>query len=367
MTSEPKPPSRAIVGEPLLVETVERLFSDRCDPSTVLKAELEGWSAGLWAEIEAAGLLQVGIGAGGDNGTVLDSATILQLAGRHAVPLPLAETGMIGGRVLMRAGLSCPAGPVSVPVPHPDDEVSLTSRGRGWHLTGSLHCVPWANHAERLVMVHVDGGGTEHVVSAESPFDFERANSLAGEPRDLVTLSLELEGTSVIEVPPGTYDHTRRWASLSRALLIAGALERSAELAVAYAREREQFGRTISRFQAVQQHLVLASEWAASAGLAAWIATVAMMEDESDPDHKVAIARSICHDAVDIVTSRVHQVFGAIGMTKEHELNLRTRRAWAWTNEWGSGRSWAEELGRNLIAGGDRELWPTIASGQVIS
>ncbi|WP_395151579.1 acyl-CoA dehydrogenase family protein [Ilumatobacter sp.] len=367
MTSELNPPSRVFAGEPLLAETVERLFSDRCDPSTVRQAESTGWSADLWADVAAAGLPHVGVGAGSDNGTVLDSATILQLAGRHAVPLPLAETGMIGGRILASAGLPCPEGPLTVPVPHPDDTVSLTRRGEGWLLTGRLHRVPWASSADRLVLVHVDERGTEHAVSAAPAFDVQGANNLAGEPRDVVSLSLELDTASVVEVPPGTARNTRRWAALSRSLLVAGALERSAEMATSYAREREQFGQTLSRFQAIQHHLVLASEWAACAGLAAWIAAAAMMADESDPDHKVAIAKSVGHDATNIVTGRVHQVFGAIGMTKEHDLHLRTRRAWAWTDEWGSGRSWAEELGRDLIAGGDQGLWPTIASGQVVS
>lgn len=365
MTTASKAHDRAVGGEPLLAETADRLFAQRCDPETVRQAEVVGWNADLWQHVGSAGLPWVGLSGDGSGGSLMDVAEVLHRCGRFAVPLPIAETGVIGGWLLQTAGRPLPEGPVTVPVPHPDDHVELSRRDGQWRLQARLHRVPWAHSAELLVFPAAGDEGGEHVVVVNGLDGVVAARNLAGEPRDTMTLDVTVPNSSVIDVPVGTMARTTRRGALSRALLIGGALERSSELATAYARERQQFGQVIARFQAVQHHLVLAAEYAASATLAAWTAAAAMMDDEDDPQHKVAIARIVAHDAVGIVTGRSHQVFGAIGMTKEHDLHLRTRRAWAWTEEWGSGRRWSETFGTALVAGGAEQLWPTLASGLV--
>ena len=60
-----------------------------------------------------------------------------------------------------------------------------------------------------------------------------------------------------------------RRGALARATMMSGALERAMDLAVNYAQERQQFGRPISKFQAVQQNLaVLAGQTAAAVAAA---------------------------------------------------------------------------------------------------
>lgn len=367
MNSETSGQDRTLSGEPLLGETIDRMLTARCDPETVRQAEAVGWNDALWSEVADAGFPWIGLTDDGSGGTLLDAAEVLYRCGRYGVPLPVAETGIIGGWMLQLAGIGLPDGPVTVPVPHPDDKVELSRRDGSWHVSARLNRVPWASNATQIVFAASNGTGAEHIVSVEAGDKVQPARNLAGEPRDIVDLNTTIDAASVIEVPLGTAVQVRRRGALSRALLIAGALERSSELATAYARERQQFGQAIVRFQAVQHHLVLAAEHASAASVAAWTATAALMEDDEDPQHKVAIARAVAHDSVNVVTARTHQVFGAIGMTKEHELHLRTRRAWAWTEEWGSGPYWAEQLGIGLLADGAEELWPTLASGSVRS
>ena len=367
MTSAPTTHDRSLVGEVLLAQTTDRLFNERCDPETVRQAEAVGWKDDLWEQVAATGLPWIGASADGSGGTLLDAAEVLHRCGRFAVPLPMAETSIIGGWLLDTAGMELPEGPITVPVPHPDDAVELSRRDGGWHLRARLHRVPWASAATVIALGLTDVEGGEVAVALEAVPRREGARNLGGEPRDVVEVDAFVAGGSVAEVPPGTVARLRRRGGLSRALLIGGALERSSELATAYARERKQFGQVIARFQAIQHHLVLAAEHAAVASLAAWTAAAAVLDDEDDPNHKVAVARTVAHQAVGVVTARTHQVFGAIGMTKEHELHLRTRRAWAWDEEWGSGRVWAEELGRSLVEGGAERLGPTISSGLVRS
>jgi acyl-CoA dehydrogenase len=109
----------------------------------------------------------------------------------------------------------------------------------------------------------------------------------------------------------------------------------------------------------------LATEHAASVALGSWVAAVAMAADDSDPHHKVAMAKAVCQESAEIVTGRTHQTFGAIGMTREHELHFRTRRTWAWSAEWGSGDFWAKRLSAAVLESGADQLWPMLSRGIV--
>ena len=55
-----------------------------------------------------------------------------------------------------------------------------------------------------------------------------------------------------------------------------------------------------------------------------------------------------------------HQVHGAIGFTREHDLRLVTTRLWAWRDEDGSDAEWNAEIGATVLAAGPDGLWPLI-------
>ena len=57
-----------------------------------------------------------------------------------------------------------------------------------------------------------------------------------------------------------------------------------------------------------------------------------------------------------------HQVFGAIGFTREHTLHRFTRRLWAWRDDFGNESAWAVELGGLVAARGADGLWPMLAA-----
>ena len=170
--------------------------------------------------------------------------------------------------------------------------------------------------------------------------------NLAGEPRD----DVRFDGVEV-DARPVALDPAEvlRRGALARALAMAGALERVLELTVRYAGEREQFGRPIGRFQAIQQELaVLAGEVAA--------ARAAVDQAVARPDVlRIASAKIRTGEAAGRAAEIAHQVHGAIGYTDEHVLHRFTLRLWAWRDEFGSEEEWAVELGRLVAAAPD--LW----------
>lgn len=351
----------------MLVDVVTKTLSDRCPPEVVREAEATGWAPRVWDALAEAGLPWVSIpeDAGGSGGTLGDAYTILRAAGGFAAPVPLAETGVLGGWLLSRAGMPLPEGPVTVAVGRPEDSVALTQGGAGWTLTGVVHRVPWARAAERIVLLVPVEGVVMVVAVPPGRVAIDHVANLAGEPRETVRFDdVGLDAEDVAEAPDdvnGDALHLR--GALARASLMSGALLRVSADTVAYAGERQQFGRPIGRFQAVQTSLVRIAEQAECASLATEVAIEAC--ESSSGLFEVATAKIVTGEAAGLAAALSHQVHGAIGMTKEHHLHTLTRRLWSWRDEFGSEHAWSRRLGRHIAAEGADQLWPLVATGLV--
>lgn len=108
---------------------------------------------------------------------------------------------------------------------------------------------------------------------------------------------------------------------------MVGGMQWVLDTTVEYAKTRQQFGRPIGSFQAVQHmcaDMLLLTESARSAAYyAAWALT------ESDPSARaaVSIAKAYCSDAYREVANRGVQVHGGLGFTWEHDLQLYYKRS----------------------------------------
>jgi alkylation response protein AidB-like acyl-CoA dehydrogenase len=111
------------------------------------------------------------------------------------------------------------------------------------------------------------------------------------------------------------------------ALEAVGIGKKALELAVAYAKDREQFGRKIGVYQAVSHQLAdtfVETELARS--LAYWAAWC-VAEDEEQAPIATAAAKSYAGDAAVAACERSIQVHGGIGFTWEHVLHEYYKRA----------------------------------------
>ncbi len=96
----------------LLADTVTRILTDLVSKELLESAEQGTWPAGLWQTLEENGLTLplVPEARGGAGLGWQDAHVILEAAGRHAVPAPLAET-IIASWLLAGAGIDVPDGP----------------------------------------------------------------------------------------------------------------------------------------------------------------------------------------------------------------------------------------------------------------
>jgi hypothetical protein len=152
-----------------------------------------------------------------------------------------------------------------------------------------------------------------------------------------------------------------RAMALARAGQIAGAISAALTLSVEYTRQRQQFGKPLASFQAIQQQLAVLAEEAAASRAAA--SAAARAADRGEAKFEIASAKLRANMAAGQAASIAHQVHGAIGFTKEYQLQKFTRRLWAWRSEYGNDRHWADEIGAMAAAKGADGFWPALTSG----
>jgi acyl-CoA dehydrogenase len=72
--------------------------------------------------------------------------------------------------------------------------------------------------------------------------------------------------------------------------------------------------------------------------------------DSAEADYAVTVAKVAVGRAVEPVTTIAHQLHGAIGVTREHQLWLATMRARSWVDDFGSTAHYVRRLGRMALA-----------------
>jgi acyl-CoA dehydrogenase len=349
----------------MLLESMERLFQDKSTKRAVDAAEQGAFATELWQAVSETGVPLAALpeSVGGADAEWSDLYAVLRVAARHSAPLPLAET-MLAGWVAAAAGLELSDGPMTVGPVRTGDTLQLERDGNGWRLSGRASRLPYARSAQRIVLL-AEGPGGEMAVSLDGSESAEvaKARNIAGEARDTLTFNgVRLSADAAVPIGGGT---TRaalyRRGALARATMMSGALERALDLAVTYAQERQQFGRPISKFQAVQQNLAVLAGQTAAAVAAANVGIDALSrEDPQAEDFYVAVAKTRVGEAATLACEIAHQVHGAIGFTEEYALQLSTRRLWSWREEFGADPEWAARLGAFICGRGADRLWPTL-------
>ena len=144
----------------------------------------------------------------------------------------------------------------------------------------------------------------------------------------------------------------------------AGAMDAALAMSIDYTNTRQQFGKPLSKFQAVQQVLAVFATEAAAVNVAGAAAASALDRANGDADgalFEIAAAKLRTNQAIGQATSIAHQVHGAIGFTKDYDLHTLTGPLLNWRSEYGNDAYWADVLGGIAAKLGGAELWAEIA------
>ncbi len=257
---------------------------------------------------------------GGAGGTLLDLAVAVEAAAAAMVPGPLLTTAA-AAVVLAGSGL--------------DDLLSGIASGDVSIALGLGHDLVWG------------AGMTTHLLlpTGEDSWVVVRADQVALDVAAPVDLATRV-GTATIDdgvEPVATVDLdtdlVRDVVVTLAAAEASGIATWALDTAVAYAKVREQFGRTIGSFQSIKHLCAEMLERAESATAVAWDAASAHGDDPEQFTIAAAVAGSVALDLAVANAQDAIQVLGGIGYTWEHDAHLYLRRA---------------TVDRQLVGGSDR-------------
>ena len=239
----------------LFADAARQLLVGECTPAVVRAIEAGGLGApqaqALWAQIEAAGLADALLDeAEGGAGLGLSQLFgVLEQAGAHALPLPLGDT-LLARALLAQAGMARPAG-----------AIALASGERTQD--GGLRCA-LVRGGRVAASVLVQAGDGWHLLAVQAAQTTPQALALdaafAWSPSQMLA-------APVVPVAQGLDARTLQAALLAPQM--AGALMHVFQRTLQYANERQQFGRPIGKFQAIQHQLAVMSEHVFAARMAA--------------------------------------------------------------------------------------------------
>ena len=347
----------------LIRRSAREFLTERSDPAAV-RSVASGDSAvitQLWKEVVDLGwpALTISEEYGGAGLTFSDLAVLLEELGASLAPTPVVESA-ITSRVLERFGpeliksdllpqvvtgdiLITPAIVESAASWNANSaRVAATKSGSNLVITGEKRFVAFTEHATHtLTLVRTDDDEPVLVVIPiwkaagveQTPLDH-----ISGVPVSSLTFNeVEIPETSIVATGEEAIKATEELVAaggVARAAQLAGLGKAVVDATVEYTANREQFGRPVGSFQAVQHHL---AEMAIAAKQVNHLVHAAAWSFSQDgySIERAAQAKIAASDKIANLCWTAHQCHGAIGFTWEHDLHLYTRRALAWKTDYG--------------------------------
>ena len=214
----------------------------------------------------------------------------------------------------------------------------------GYQLTGTRNAVPYAKEADFFLVDANTSDGTIIIIVPRETFgvEVESVNTVDGTTHGKVTFSeatIMADDRLVAAVKQGKglaadlYDRILLGVSAE----ILGVMEQALDLAVGYLQTREQFGRPIGSFQALQHRAV--NDHIQIELLRSLLFQVCSAVDKGNGNRAmVAAVKARASVAVLSVTKSVIQMHGAIGFTDEYDAGLFLRRAMTLSSQYGNSK-----------------------------
>ena len=315
---------------------------------------------------------------GGAGLDFVDLIVVLEEMGRVVLPGPFFSTVVLGGVALLEGGSAAQkkellpkfaAGKLRVtlaqlePSARWDAEgIALEARpaGGGYKLSGTKLFVPDAHTADLLIVAGRAPGSTGaegvslFLVDAKAPGVTTTLLKTMDQTRKLCEVALRDVSVPAERVlgPAG-----QGWKLLERVTdrgkvglcaEMCGGAQKVLEMSVDYAKVREQFGRPIGSFQAIQHKCANMLVEVESSKSATYYAAWAVANDVPEAPLAAAMAKAYCSDAYRHTAGEGIQIHGGIGFTWEHDMHIYFKRAKSSEVTFGDA-TWNREIVAQLI------------------
>jgi 3-oxochol-4-en-24-oyl-CoA dehydrogenase len=316
----------------------------------------EGALPQWWDDLVAQGFHAVHLpeAVGGQGGSLVDAACVIDAAATALLPGPLLSTVITGAVALAAESTSAAdkllsdlaaGGTATVVLPETGD-LRATAIDGGWRVTGSSGDVLGVRSAGVLLAAARRDDGETLWFVAEPAVDSVEARDGTDLTIDVGVLHLDDHNVPDSLVLNGI-ENDAAWdiAVALSACASAGTLRWAVDAVTAHLRTREQFGKPIGTFQALQHEAAMLLVNSELATAAAWDGVRAV--DEAAEQRQLAAAGAAVMavaPAPELLLDAL-TMFGAIGFTWEHDVHLYWRRATSLAASMGPITGWARRLG----------------------
>lgn len=316
--------------EQMMVASMVRDLLDAECQSSHLRTLMEAGSAhdaGRWSRIVDLGLLGALVpeDAGGLGLIERDFVLIAETCGYFGLPEPLVEIAGVTLPLLAALGANplaattlerVLAGEITVAIGHPSNPFVL-----GADIAGAV--------------VLVDHGALHLIDPAKA--------TLTAQPsidpfRKLFKVEAALSADTLIadaETAKPLLAAALNRGALFAAAQLLGLAQRNADLAIAYAKERKQFGKPIGSYQAIKHHLANVQVKIEFARPVLYAASAISALGGLHEEARISHAKLAASEAADFSARTAVQVHGAMGYSWEVDVHFFLKRALALTNAWG--------------------------------
>jgi alkylation response protein AidB-like acyl-CoA dehydrogenase len=332
----------------------------------------EGYSPQLWEKIAELGWLGVLFPAeyGGIDGSFMDMVLLIEEMGKALFPGPFIPT-MISGLAILKYGQASQKEEIlprmiegklilSPCLEEPDDalnesiiEEKVSTRNGDYILSGTRLFAPYAHVSDRLIYSadRVQGKAI-FLVDTKSPgVSCNPLDSIGGDKVCEVNFNaVEVPESSVLGETGKGEDiiaQMNEWGALAESAYLVGMLEQVLKMSLEHAKEREQFGKKIGSFQAIQHQCAnMAMDIDQAKSLtheAAW-----KLSENLPSTKEISMAKAWASDAARRVCLMGVKIHGGTGVSEEHDMQLYFRKAKASELAHGDGDRHREIVARQL-------------------
>jgi alkylation response protein AidB-like acyl-CoA dehydrogenase len=327
----------------MMAETVRGLLADLCQPADLRRLMQSGAARdekrwGAIVELGLAGVL-VPEDRGGLGLDAADFVLVAEACGYACLPEPLVENAGVALPLLAAVAADrraeailqrALAGGTTVALTHPINPFIADADTAGAVL---------AVRGEELYLCDAADVTLERQESADP---FRRLFSIADRPcitsaiADLSRIRFHLDAA------------LDRGALFAAAQLV-GIAQRAVDLAVAYAKERNQFGKPIGSYQAVKHLLSTVQVKIEFARPVVYAAAAQRAQADTFSRARISHAKLAAAEAADLACRTAIQVHGAMGYSWEVDLHFFLKRVLALASWWGDARFHRERVAARVF------------------
>ena len=317
-----------------------------------LMTDEAGYDPSVWKQMaEQLGLQGLAIPErfGGSGFSFVELAIVLEEAGRALLSAPYFSSAVLAAYAILDSGDEPAAADLLPGIADGSriatlafteesgrwelDALSMTAEGDGdgWTLTGVKSYVLDGHVADLLLVAALTPAGLSLFAVDSTASGLTRtALPTVDVTRRLARVSFDRTPARLVGVAGGASASLARTldkAALALAAENVGGAQRALDMAVEYAKVRQQFDRPIGSFQAIKHkasEMLLRLE---SARAAAYFGAWAVADDSDEVPVVASLAKAYSADAYLYIAGENIQIHGGVGFTWEHDAHLYFKRA----------------------------------------